>query len=202
MSKYCTNCGTEVSDELTNCNLCGAPLADAAPVQETPAQPVEPAQPVDQAPPQAYAAPQADPNAQYQAPYAPAGAAYGYAYQPDPNQPYAYQPQYYAPPVQEQPVVEEKKKREREPGEVSVAAFFWLRLVFGIPVVGLIVSLILAFAAKRWSLKNYARANLVWVLVGLGISIILAILYAVCRVNNIDIIQNLINMADQAYSGL
>ena len=50
---------------------------------------------------------------------------------------------------------------------VSVGAFFWLTVLFHVPVIGLLACLILAFAPGKKSLQNFARANLIRALIGL-----------------------------------
>ncbi len=71
------------------------------------------------------------------------------------------------PPVPEQPVtpVEDPAK-----GVVGFGAFFGLKLLFAIPVIGWIACIIMSFAPKRKSLKNYARAFLAWLLIGFVIT--------------------------------
>ena len=58
---------------------------------------------------------------------------------------------------------------------VKTGAYFWLMLLFAIPVIGLISVIIFSFAPKKQSLKNFARANLIWVIVGLVLTLIAAL---------------------------
>ncbi len=68
------------------------------------------------------------------------------------------------------PAEEEKFKT------VKTSTYFWLGFVFSLPVIGLIVNLIVAFAPKNKNLKNFAKSKLVWLLVLLIISIICALI--------------------------
>lgn len=47
--------------------------------------------------------------------------------------------------------------------------------LYALPVIGFLVCLIMGFAAKNKNLKHFARAILIWVLVGLIISAIISI---------------------------
>ena len=61
---------------------------------------------------------------------------------------------------------------------VSTAYYFWMMLLFAIPVVGLIVCLVTAFSGEDASRKNFSRAVLIWILVAIVLSIIVAIAIA------------------------
>lgn len=50
MSKFCGECGAEMSDEKTFCTNCGALLNEAPPVQQAPLPPTRPQPPVQQPP--------------------------------------------------------------------------------------------------------------------------------------------------------
>ena len=62
---------------------------------------------------------------------------------------------------------------------VSTAYYFWMTLLFAIPVVGLIVCLVTAFSGDDTSRKNFSRAVLIWIIIGFVISIIAGIAFAV-----------------------
>ena len=80
-----------------------------------------------------------------------------------------YQPrQTYTVPVSTPPAVQ----------PVSTAYYFWMMLLFAIPVVGLIVCLVTAFSGDDTSRKNFSRAVLIWILVAIVLSIIVAIAIA------------------------
>ena len=61
---------------------------------------------------------------------------------------------------------------------VSTAYYFWMMLLFAIPVVGLIVCFVTAFSGDDTSRKNFSRAVLIWILVAIVLSIIVAIAIA------------------------
>ena len=66
------------------------------------------------------------------------------------------------------PVMPEEKQApslpEREPlfKAVKTSTYFWLILLFAVPLIGLIAMLIIAFTAKNNNLRNFARAHLIW----------------------------------------
>lgn len=63
---------------------------------------------------------------------------------------------------------------------VSIGAYIGYSLLFGIPCVGLIVALVIAFGGnQKISLKNFARAYLIMLLIGVGISILISIVFGV-----------------------
>lgn len=80
--------------------------------------------------------------------------------QPRPQQPVQPQPQ----PRPQQPVKPDKTTKV-----VGMGAYFGMILLFSIPIVGLIACLIMAFAPKNKNIKNFSRAMLVWLLIGIVI---------------------------------
>ena len=80
-----------------------------------------------------------------------------------------YQPrQTYTVPVSTPPAVQ----------PISTAYYFWMMLLFAVPVIGLIVCLVTAFSGEDASRKNFSRAVLIWILVAIVLSIIVAIAIA------------------------
>lgn len=74
-----------------------------------------------------------------------------------------YQPrQTYTVPVSTPPAVQ----------PVSTAYYFWMMLLFAIPVVGLIVCLVTAFSGEDASRKNFSRAALIWIVVGAVLAVV------------------------------
>ena len=61
---------------------------------------------------------------------------------------------------------------------VSTAYYFWMMLLFAVPVIGLIVCLVTAFSGEDASRKNFSRAVHIWILVAIVLSIIVAIAIA------------------------
>ena len=151
MERICTHCGTPLEANALFCPECGerapAPAADL-PQEEIPAvQPEAPA-------PVSYTASSAESPASAAPAFAPAAAA-----------PFAASGK----PVHTAPVPE-----VTEPETVTVynrplsaATYFWTLFLFGIPAVGLIVMLIMAFTAKNRNRRNFAQACLIYVLIGL-----------------------------------
>lgn len=48
---------------------------------------------------------------------------------------------------------------------VKTSSYFWLILLFSIPLIGLIAMLVISFTSKNNSLRNFARAALIWILI-------------------------------------
>ncbi len=88
--------------------------------------------------------------------------------QPVPQQP-AYQPSpqqvYTAPPA----------KTDGSGEVVSTGTFFGTIFLFKIPIIGFLACIIMCFAPKKKSLKNYAKAHLIWAIIGLVIGVLLII---------------------------
>ena len=60
----------------------------------------------------------------------------------------------------------------RESKVVGTGAFFGLIFLFAIPVIGWLACLIMAFASKNKNIKHYARAMLIWIVIGLVFAVI------------------------------
>lgn len=58
---------------------------------------------------------------------------------------------------------------------VGVGAYFWLSVLFSVPVVGLLACLLVSFVPRRKSLKNFGRASLIRAVIGLLLSGIAAL---------------------------
>ncbi|MBQ6795767.1 MAG: zinc ribbon domain-containing protein [Clostridia bacterium] len=74
------------------------------------------------------------------------------------------QQQQYIPPMQ--------ALQQAENHSASTAHFFWMMLVYALPLIGWFICIIMAFAPKNESKKHFARAILIWGIVGIVISII------------------------------
>ncbi len=82
----------------------------------------------------------------------------------EPVQQTAYQQSAYQQPVQ--PVYQQNFAPEvNQSKTVSVGAYFGLMLLFSLPVIGFIACIIVAFAPENKSLKNFARAILIWTVI-------------------------------------
>ena len=74
---------------------------------------------------------------------------------------------------------------------VSTAYYFWMMLLFTVPVIGLIVCLVTAFSGEDASRKNFSRAVLIWILVAIVLSIIVAIAIAAVGGSIMNILFNI-----------
>ena len=176
MAKICNVCGSEMQDTDKFCNYCGTPNTP-----ETPAAPAAPAadngyayaqQPVATATNNGYAAPVN--NGYAQQPAAPTG--YGYA-----QQPAGY------PPVAPPPAQPEIPK-----AGLGVGAFFGFGILFSIPFVGFILIMIMSFALKNKTLKNFARSYLIWYIIAIVIVVIALIFSLIVGVSLFEEIEYLL----------
>ncbi len=124
--------------------------------------------------PEAPAAPAAD-YGYPQQPVAPTN--YGYAQQPAAPVNYGYNTPNTYPPVA-QPV-----QKEVPPAGMSVGGFFGFGILFSIPLVGFILIMIMSFAPKNKTLKNYARSYLVWYIIAIVLAVIALIFSLVLGVS-------------------
>lgn len=65
------------------------------------------------------------------------------------------------------PAVSPAEEVSPEQATVGFWAYFGLALLFAVPVFGWIACVLMAFLPKRKSLKNYARATLAWLVIGI-----------------------------------
>ena len=200
MARFCEKCGTQLDGVEAFCPNCGAPVA-AGPetpaaetaaetaaaemnAAETAAAPAAPAEEsasgsADGAPaafehsepaaPAPAAAPEAAENAQqgfaYGAPAAPAPAPAPAPAQPQYQQ---AQPQY----QQAQPQYTVVTAATEPDQTVSTARFFWFRILFVIPFVGFILSIIMSFAPRNVNFKNFARSYMIMYFIGIGLVLV------------------------------
>ncbi len=61
---------------------------------------------------------------------------------------------------------------------MGTGAYFGTMLLFGIPIVGWLVCLIMAFAAQNLNRRNFARAMLIFSVIGIVIGIILYFIFS------------------------
>ena len=74
--------------------------------------------------------------------------------------------------VQAQPAPQPTPQIDERYAPVNTSYFFWMQLVFALPFIGWIICIICAFAPKNESKKHFARAILIWGIVGLIITAI------------------------------
>ncbi len=195
-TRTCKKCGAELKEGVAFCTECGASNKDEsadAPTAEVKTEaPPPPAQEQRQQPPpqhppihtQAPPIQQASPQPQYtQQP--PQGQPVYQNQQPYNQQAYV-QPQYQQPAYhQPQPTYQQQPQptyaasppapKDESGGVVSTGTFFGTMLLFALPFIGFIACIIMCFAPKRKSLKNYAKANLIWAIIGLVFGILLVV---------------------------
>ncbi len=147
MSKFCTGCGKELADGLMFCTECGTKVSESAPAEAAPVQAESSAQEIKQEPVIVQ------------------------------EQPVQQPPKQYIPPqqAQSQQNTQQPSQQAAQPTEkhsASTAHFFWMMLVYSLPLIGWLICIIMAFAPKNESKKHFARAILIWGIVGIVISII------------------------------
>ena len=101
---------------------------------------------------------------------------------------YRYQPAVQAQPVyqQAQPVYQQAQPVYQQPvyapvpnaadaedQTVSTAKFFWFRVLFAIPLVGFILSIVMSFAPKNKSFKHFARSYMIMNFIAIGIVLVI-----------------------------
>ena len=63
------------------------------------------------------------------------------------------------------------------PPALKVSQFFWLDFLTGIPLVGFILTLVWGFGGDvNENKRNYCRAKLVWLLIGIAVTVIFTII--------------------------
>ena len=63
------------------------------------------------------------------------------------------------------------------PAALKVSQFFWLDFLTGIPLVGFILTLVWGFGGDvNENKRNYCRAKLVWLLIGIAVTVIFTII--------------------------
>ena len=156
---FCTGCGTAVSDDVRFCTGCGKSMSaelTPAPEMETEQAPVPP-EPV--APP--------TPQPEYRQAYQPAQQP---AYQHAPQTP---PPSYTSPPAQP-PVYgeDDRPARGSKYAVMGTGAYFGTMILFCIPVIGWISCIIMAFAVQNRNLRNFARAMMIFLIIGAVMSVV------------------------------
>lgn len=82
------------------------------------------------------------------------------------------QPQY-----QPQQPVYQAAPADNNPAALKVSQFFWLDFLTGIPLVGFILTLVWGFGGDvNENKRNYCSAKLVWLLIGIAVTVIFTII--------------------------
>ncbi|MBQ4550260.1 MAG: zinc ribbon domain-containing protein, partial [Oscillospiraceae bacterium] len=145
MAKFCTNCGATLDDDKKFCTECGAPVNEA-PAGAAPPPP----------PPQSAPQPQA----------APVYAQAATATMPPPQSAYQQATAYGGD-------VPPPKGSKYEP--ITTGGFIGIMLLMCIPIVGQILMIIWAFAARKVNKRSLARASLIMMVVMLIISFLIGL---------------------------
>ncbi len=168
MAIYCTNCGKEIAEGVAFCTECGtkAPEAVTVPKTEATAE-VTLCRKCGTALPEGvgFCTECGTPRNGEPAAEAPKAEV----------TPPPVRQQTYTPPVQNTaPVAAAPDPKSKV---VGTGTFFGLQLLFAIPVIGWLACLIMAFAPKNKNIKHYARAMLIWLIIGLVVAVALFFLF-------------------------
>ena len=139
---FCTECGTQVPDGVSFCTACGKSVGNSAPP--------DPVAATAQAPVEAETPVEAPPPQQQ--PPQPANPATAPGQSPSSGD---------VPPAHDSPYA-----------VMSVGSFIGHSILFSIPVVGWLSCLIMAFVSKNLNKKNFARAALIFLIIGIVLSIL------------------------------
>ncbi len=86
---------------------------------------------------------------------------------PAPPQPTYARPVY----AQPAPVYAPVSSVDESERVVGMGTFFGLNFLFGVPLIGWIACVLMSFTSKNKNIKNYARAMLIWILIGAVLSV-------------------------------
>lgn len=170
----CRNCGFEISEGMVFCSECGlkVEMEPQQPIQplNAPQQPVQPLN-APQQPMQPLNAPQ-QPVQQMNTPQQTLQRPVQQPMMQRPVQP--VQPMPVMQPMAMGPVINGTSDEEKVAG---TGAFFGLMFVYGIPVIGWLVCILMSFIPKNKNIKHHARATLIWIIVGIVICIVMYFLF-------------------------
>ena len=169
MAKFCTGCGAELMEGKPFCTACGMkveqPSGAQAPEMKAEAAPVTPP-PAPVTPPARPVAPPPPPVTPPPVAVVPSGTATKTA----------------------------PAKTEPAAATVKTSTYFWLMLLFALPLIGILSCIIAAFAPKNRSIRNFAKAILLWTLIGIIISGILMAAFAMLANQFVAIVEESLNI--------
>lgn len=143
----CLKCGAQLPDDSKFCTTCGAPMETPAPEVTSEVTPEVASEVTPEVTPEAASEPTPAPT-------------------PAPSPAVTPEPTKAVPPT---------PTRGGLFPALGTGAFFGMLLVFMLPVIGFIVSIVLTFAAKNRNLRNFSRAVLIWYLIGIVLTVALAV---------------------------
>jgi len=84
-------------------------------------------------------------------------------------------PQPAAPPVPQYTPAPQSKAEITSDKTVGTGTFFGLMFLFSLPILGWLICLIVAFAAKNQNIKHFARAMLIWLVIALVVGALIGL---------------------------
>lgn len=161
---FCPKCGAQIEDNARFCGHCGAKIVPVA--EEQTAVPAEPQpEPIPVYTPAPEPQPQPQPAQTYYANAQPQGYA---------NQGYNYNSQSYASPG---PLTLQDIPSEYRP--IGPWKFFWLQILYTIPIVGFIFIIINSIRRDNYCKRNHARSYLFMIIISAAVSLFVSILMGI-----------------------
>lgn len=151
MARFCTNCGKMLNENARFCPACGVqvrqdPIPQEQPMAQPPVADNDSVQPLEVQMPE------------YE-------EAKEIPLQPVEEEPTVFCTAQPVQPVQPEQPTFECRKEDNTAWISSVMSYLGLMLLFAIPGVGLIASIIMSFALKNKNTRNFARAALIFIVV-------------------------------------
>jgi len=203
MARICKVCGSEIEEDALFCMECGAKADEPAVPAAEPVKPAAeiPIMPIEPAPAKPAEAPKAVPEKKPSAADAKKEEKKSKKEEKKAlkEAKKTKKTKNSAPADQQGPGVAPIQRRPRGGayGVVSTGGFMGLMFLYGIPVLGWLMCIILAFAPKNENIKNFSKAILTWVLIGIVLSLVLAIVIVILADTGVlsDILQNRVNVS-------
>ena len=105
----------------------------------------------------------------------------------------------HTPPAQSYPAQQTYTQPAPDPTSkvVGTGAYFWLMLLFALPIIGFIACIIMAFAPKNKNIKHFARAQLIWMVIAI---VLIGILVAVITLLTNSLMDYINQLTDGQFS--
>ncbi len=101
-----------------------------------------------------------------------------YEQQPQQAQQTAYQQPQFQQPVYQQPVYQQPQHVE-DTSVMTTGQWMVTTLIMGLPCIGLIMTFVWAFGDGNVNRKNYCRSVLIWMLIGIGASLLIGLIMGI-----------------------